>query len=114
MSQTLAQKQEEKQRLRKAYLSWKRQQWAGLFQREPRLSEFKKAVRREQDPARLLVTLADSWVRFADADIRLAVLRIIDAQANRMARRNGGEALNDPIPPARNLFLAAREMLAVR
>lgn len=111
---TLQEKQAEKQRLAKAYLSRKRAEWAALYQREPRLASFKKAVRRETDPARALLMLADSWVRFADADVRLAALRLIDAQANRMARQQGREALSDPIPPARNLFLAAREMLAVR
>ena len=110
----LQEKQAEKQRLAKHYLAMKRGQLAALYAREPRLASFKKSVRREQDPARALLMLADSWVRFADPDIRLAALRILDAQANRMALRNGGEALSDPIPPARNLFLAAREMLAVR
>ena len=111
---TLQAKQEEKQRLAKHYLWRKRLQWAALYEREPRLAVFKKAVRREQNPARLLCALADSWVRFADAETRYAALRIIDAQANRMARQQGGEALSDPLPPARNVFLAAREMLAVR
>lgn len=111
---TLQDKQEAKQRLAKAYLARKRADWVALFQREPRLSGFKKAVRRERDPARLLVTLADSWVRQADTETKFAALRIIDAHANRMARFAGGEALSDPLPPARNVFLAAREMLAVR
>ena len=111
---TLQEKQAEKQRLAKAYLARKRSEWAALYAREPRLAGFKKAMRRETDPAHALVMLADSWVRFADADVRLAALRIIDAQANRMARFKGGAALDDPIPPARNVFLAAREMLAVR
>jgi hypothetical protein len=111
---TLQDKQAEKQRLVKAYLTRKRQEWAALYAREPRLAILKKQVRREQDPAQLLCALADSWVRFADADIRLAALRIIDAQANRMARQQGGQALDDPIPPSRNVFLAAKEILAVR
>jgi len=114
MSKTLQEKQDEKQRLAKAYLLRKRQQWAELVKREPRIAEFKKAVRREREPARLLVWLADSWVRRADPDIRHTALRIIDAHANRMALQAGRSALDDPIPPARNVFLAAREMLAVR
>lgn len=110
----LQEKQEAKQRLAKAYVARKRTEWAELIAREPRLAGFKKAVRRHTDPAQTLLALADSWVRSADADVRLAALRIIDAHAIRMARFSGGQALDDPIPPARNVFLAAREMLAVR
>jgi hypothetical protein len=114
MKQTLQDKQAEKQRLAKAYAFHQRRKWAELIAREPRIAEFKKAIRREQEPAALLVRLSDSWLRFADQETRHAALRIIDAHANRMARQRGGEALSDPMPPARNVFLAAREMLAVR
>lgn len=111
---TLQDKQAEKQRLSRAYLARKRADWIALYQCEPRLSAFKKAVRAEKDAGRLLVKLADSWVRTADTEIKFAALRIIDAHAIRMARMAGGEALSDPIPPARNVFLTAREMLGVR
>jgi hypothetical protein len=111
---TLQEKQAEKQRLGKAYMARKRQEWAELVAREPRITAFKKAIRRQADPAQCLVWLADSWVRTASTETRYAALRIIDAHAGRMARQHGGEALSDPIPPARNVFLAAREMLAVR
>jgi len=111
---TLQEKQAEKQRLGKAYLARKRAEWAELLAREPRLVEFKRAIRRERNPALCLVRLADSWVRFAPAEVRYAALRIIDAHANRMARQQGGEGLSDPLPPGRNVFLTAREMLAVR
>lgn len=114
MNKTLDEKQAEKQRLAKAYLARKRQQWAELVAQEPRITGFKKAIRRERDPAALLVALADSWVRSAPADVRYAALRIIDAHATRMVLRGGGQGLDDPIPPARNVFLTAREMLAVR
>jgi hypothetical protein len=114
MKRSLEEKQAEKERLGKAYMARKRQQWAELVAKEPRIASFKKAVRREQDPAALLVALADSWVRSAPADTRYAALRIIDAHAVRMALRAGRQGLDDPIPPARNVFLTAREMLAVR
>lgn len=113
MKQTLEEKQAEKQRLSKAYKARKRAQWVALFQQEPRLAEFKRTIRRHCDPAATLLLLADSWVRFASDDIRLAALRIIDAHANRMARFAGGEALSDPLE-GRNVFMAAKEMLAVR
>jgi hypothetical protein len=114
MKQTLEQKQAEKQRLSRAYRARKRQEWADLFRQEPRLSAFKKAVRRQRSGAGLLILTADSWVRQAPTEVRFAALRIIDAQANRLARQQGWQALDDPIPPARNPFLIAREMLAVR
>lgn len=111
--QTLEEKQAEKQRLSKAYLAAKRRQWVELFKRQPALAEFKRTVRRQRDPAETLTLLAASWVRQADTETRFAALRIIDAHANRMARMAGREALSDPLE-GRNVFMAAREMLAVR
>lgn len=114
MKQTLEQKQAEKDRLAKAYKLAQRIRWQEFCEREPRLPAFRKAVRRHTSPAGLLTMLADSWVRLADPDIRHAALRQIDLHANRMARASGGLALDDPLPPGRNVFLIAREMLAVR
>lgn len=111
---TLQEKQAEKQRLSVAYKARKRAEWTALLEREPRLTEFKRAVRKAPSPAHVLLLLSDSWVRFAETEIRFAALRIIGAHASRMALQAGGEALSDPLPPARNVFLAAREMLAVR
>jgi hypothetical protein len=113
MNRTLEEKQAEKQRLSKAYKAHKRAEWGDLLRREPRLILFKRAVRKADTPSRVLMILADSWVRFADNDTRFAALRIIDAHANRMALRAGGQTLSDPII-GRNLFMIAREMLAVR
>ena len=112
--QTLEEKQAEKQRLSKAYKAQKRRKWEELLKRQPRLAEFKRAVRKAPSPSSVLVLLADSWVRHADSETRFAALRIIGAHAARMAQQSGGQALSDPMPPARNVFLVAREMLAVR
>ena len=111
---TLQEKQDEKQRLSRYYKARKREQWALLLQREPRLAEFKKALRREDNPTRILRRLEGSWIMSAPDDVRYAALRLIDAHANRMALQRGGEVLSDPMPPALNLFLAARGLLGLR
>lgn len=111
---TLQEKQDEKGRLSRAYKARKREQWKALFEQEPRLADFKKALRREENPARILKRLQGSWIMSAPDDVRYAALQIIDAHANRMILRRGGQILDDPLPPKRNLFLVAREMLRVR
>lgn len=112
--QSLVEKQDEKARLLSKYRAAHRQKWAELCAREPRMMSFRRAVRKAETPAALLVDLADSWVRRADDEVRYAALRQIDRQANRMARFQGRAVLDDPLPPKLNLYFAAREMLAVR
>lgn len=114
MPKTLEEKQAEKQRLARAYVIKKRADWLALCEREPRLVPLRKAIRAARDPSQLYLALADSWVRFAPADVRYAVLRLIDKQSDRIKRQQGGEALSDPLPPARSLFFAVKEMLALR
>ena len=111
---TLDDKLAEKQRLAKAYKVQERQKWAQLCEQEPRIVPLRKAIRRIECPETLLLKLADSWVRFAPLEVRYAALRLIDRQANKIKVRNGGRELDDPLPPARNLYFAARDMLAVR
>ncbi len=111
---TLEEKQAEKSRLWRAYRAAKKQQWAELCAKEPRMAVFRKAVRRMRTGAELLVWLADHWVRCAEQDVRHAALQQINRHADRMARAEGRAVLDDPLPPATNVFLAAREMLAVR
>jgi hypothetical protein len=111
---TLDEKQAEKQRLAKAYTFYKRAEWQALCEQEPRLLTLRKAIRASRDPERLYAMLADSWVRFAPAPVGYAVLRLVDRQADKIRREQGGEGLSDPIPPARNLFIAVREMLKLR
>lgn len=112
--QTLQEKQDEKARLRKKFHAHKRKQWAELCEREPRLPSFKRQVRRFSDAASLLVWLADHWVRQAEQDVRHAALQQINRHADKMARAEGRAVLDDPLPPARNVFLASRELLEVR
>ena len=111
---TLQDKQDEKDRLAKAYRAYKRRQWAGLIEKEPRLIEFQKTLKKADNPADILRRLSQSWIMAAPNDVRYAALRLIDAHANKMVRQLGGEALSDPMPPAKNLFIAARELLRVR
>ena len=114
MKQTLEQKQQEKQRLLRAYKRKQREKWAEITQQEPRLLSLQKALKTQGDPRALLAWLADSWVRVAPDEVRYAALRLLDAHANKMAAFEGRRELDDPLPPQRNFYLVARELLAVR
>jgi hypothetical protein len=110
----LEEKQDEKARLAKAYRFAQRAKWRELCEQEPRLPIYRKALRKQADPVALLLNLSDSPLRFAPLPVRYAVLRLIDQHAWKMARRFGMAPLDDPLPPSTNVFLTAREMLAVR
>lgn len=114
MRKTLDEKQAEKQRLARAYLAKKRADWLALCEQEPRLLALRKTIRASRDPVRLYVLLSESWVRFAPAEVRYAVLRLIAKQSDKMKRQQGGQGLDDPLPPSRNLFFAVKEMFALR
>ena len=111
---TLQEKQDEKDRLLKKYRYAKRRQWLELCEREPRMPALRKAIRRTRTPGETISLLATSWVRNADSDTRLAALQEVNGHAERMARYEGRAPLDDPFPPEMNVFLIAREMLAVR
>lgn len=111
---TLQAKQDEKQRLAKAYRASQRAKWRDLCEAEPRLPAYRKALRRTQSPSAILAHLADSPLRRATPDVRYAVLRLIDRHCWRMLRRTGHLPLDDPMPPQTSVFFVAREMLAVR
>lgn len=110
----LEEKQAEKARLSIAYNRAQRERWKELCTREPRLTPLRRAIRHTQTPAATLLLIAESWVRQADQDLRHAILRQIDRHANRMVRFAGRAPLDDPMPPQMNVFLTARQMLAVR
>lgn len=111
---SLQDKQDEKGRWLRNFLRHQRERWAELCEREPRLVGLRKEIRRTHTPADTLSVVADSWARSADPDVRHAVLRQVDRHASRMARFSGRAALDDPLPPQVNVFILAREMLAVR
>lgn len=111
--QTLQDKQQEKARLLSKFRAHRREEWAGLTSKEPRLVDFKKAIRGET-PKQIYSRVIGSWVRFASNEVQYAVLRLIDNEATRQTRYAGNEPLDDPLPPARNLYLASREVFALR
>lgn len=111
---TLEEKQDEQNRLAKAYRAWKREQWAELTTQEPRLVEFKKALKSMRDPQQVLAFVAESWVRHAPEPIRRAALRLIDAHSNREKRFAGRPIFDDPLPPETNVFFTVKGMLALR
>lgn len=111
---TLEEKQAEKGRLAKQHRANKRAAWAAMCESEPRILELQKDVRAMRSPAEILAYLRASWIMEASPDARLYALRIVNAHADKMVRQSGGEALSDPLPPTRNLFIAVRELLRVR
>lgn len=111
--QTLQGKQEEKARLLSKFKAHRREEWAKLTAKEPRLAQFKKAIR-DQSPQDIARLVHLSWLRTAHKDIQYAALRLIDKEAARQTRSQGGEPLDDPLPPQRNLYLVAREVFALR
>ncbi len=111
---TLQAKQDEKQRLAKAYRASQREQWRELCEQEPRLPGFRRSIRRMQSPAQVLTALAESPLRRGAPSVRYAVLRLIDRHCWRQLRRQGQAPLDDPLPPQTNVFFVAREMLELR
>lgn len=111
---TLQDKQDEQGRLAKAYRARKKAEWIEAVANEPRLIELQRDIRAMRSPGGILAYLRGSWVLAASSDVRLYALRIVNAHADKMVRAAGGEALDDPLPPARNLFIAVRELLGVR
>lgn len=111
---TLEEKQAERDWLMKAYRATKREEWAELCEAEPRLAGFKTALRREREPRVIARKLSDSWLRFADDRTRFAALGLILKHSDRERRYLGLQPLDDPLPPARTLFMVAKEILAVR
>ena len=110
---TLQEKQDEKGRLAKQYLANKRAQWKAFCALEPRILVFQRDVRRMESPSAILAYVRASWVMDAPAEARVYALRIIDKHANRMALAAGGQILSDPLPPKRNLYMVAKELLRV-
>lgn len=111
---TLQEKQDEKGRLAKHYRFNKRVKWDAFCADEPRILTLQRDIRRMDSPSAILEYLRASWVLEASTDARIYTLRIIDKHANKKALQAGGEALSDPMPPARNLYIAARELLRIR
>lgn len=112
--QTLQDKQDEKNRLAKAYRAHKREEWRQLIEQEPRLLEFKSALKLMRHPRHVLEYVANSWVRQAPEPIRRAALRLVDEHSNREKRFAGRPIFDDPLPPETNVFFTVKEMLAVR
>lgn len=112
--QTLQDKQDEQNRLAKAYRAAKREEWRELTEQEPRLIEFKKALNAMRQPREVLDFVANSWVRHAPEPVRRAALRLVDKHSNREKRFAGRPIFDDPLPPDTNVFFTVKGMLALR
>lgn len=110
MNAELRAKQAEQSRLTAQYRRNRKAEWEKFCESEPRILELQKDIHAIRSPAEILAYLRQSWVMEASTDARFYALRIINAHAEKMS----GRVLDDPIPPAENLFIAARRLLAVR
>lgn len=107
MKRSLEDKQAEKSRLYRSYRAWKREQLADHALREPRLAQLATTIRRAPSAGRLVMSIADSWIRNADPDVRALALSMV---ARRCAKA-GGRDLDDPLPPATSAFFLVRDLL---
>ena len=103
----------EKQRLNKAYRAWQRDHRAAVIEGEPRLRDFHRYLRKvtADQGDELIEQVTVSWLRDSTQDVRIFALRLIDRHANKLARRMGREALDDPMPPETSVYFKARELL---
>lgn len=114
MKQTLQEKQDEKQRLLRAFKKREREKWNELCEREPRMKAFRKAVRRTKTPAQLIQSVADSWVRFAPTEVQKAASAIVHDHTEKMRVSMGQERLCDPLPPQRSAWRIVRGFFPYR
>ena len=108
---TLREKQSEQSRLRSAYKAWVREQIRDAMGEEPRLKNFWRAIKRCADARRLVMAIADSWVRLAQVNIRWIALRMIQNHCDRMSLRMGGQVLDDPFPGKASAYFICRHIL---
>ncbi len=107
-------KMEEKQRLTKAYKATRRLRRAEILQREPRLLDFMRYLRRvgPDDGDELLPAIeACDWLMAAPQDVRLFALERIGSCEARIKLKLGLVPLDDPMPPATSVYLEAQKLL---
>lgn len=106
-------KQQERQRLAKSYRLWQRAHNRSVLEREPRLVGFMRYLKsvQPQDGAELIDAVKESWLPGSDQAVRIFALRMIQARCDKLNRKLGNEALDDPMPPEASIYLRAREIL---
>lgn len=109
----LDKKMAEKQRLTRAYKLWQRKVREDTLLEEPRLRDFMRYLRTVQPEQadELLEQVRGSWLMDASQAVRIFALRLIARHSDRLNRRAGNEALDDPMPPETSVYFEAREML---
>lgn len=104
-------KMREKQRLTRAYKASLSRDRRQAFEDEPRLRDFMRWLRRQDEPVELVTGISESWLPQAARNVRLFALRLIDRHCDRLNRQMGNEALDDPLPPETNVFFQCRDIL---
>lgn len=101
----------EKQRLSRAYKAMVRKDRVEAFQQEPRLRDFMRWLRHQNEPHELIAGIAESWLLSASSNVRTLALRLINRHCDRLNRFMGNEALDDPLPPEKSVYFHCRDLL---
>ena len=101
----------EKQRLTRAYKAMRRRDRQEAFEQEPRLRNFMRWLRRQNEPGELVAGIAESWLPASPQNIRILALRLVDRHCDRLNRAIGNEALDDPMPPNSSAYFRCRDLL---
>lgn len=107
-------KMEEKQRLTRAYKIQRRALRIEILQREPRLLDFMRYLRRvgPDDADDLLDGLREcEWLLGAAQDIRGFALSRIASRETKIKLALGEVPFDDPLPPATSVFFEAQKIL---
>lgn len=109
----LDKKMAERQRLTRAYKLWQRKVREETLVQEPRLRDFMRYLRtvKPEEGDDLLEQVRGSWLPASSQAVRIFALRLIASHCDRLNRRAGNEALDDPMPPETSVYLEAREIL---
>ena len=101
----------EKQRLNRAYKAALRKDRLQAFTDEPRLRDFMRWLRRQNDPVELVEGVAESWLPASPQHVRILALRLVDRHCDRLNRALGFEPLDDPLPPHSSVYFHCRDLL---
>jgi hypothetical protein len=107
-------KMEEKQRLTKAYKSLRRQLRIEILQREPRLKDLIRYLRKvgpEDGDDLIEAVAACQWLMTADQEVRLFALNLVARREDKIKLSLGLLPLDDPLPPETCVFFEVQRLL---
>lgn len=108
---TLQEKSDEKSRLMKQYRLTQKRNWEEDKVKYPGIEDFAKKVRKVTQPQDMLVLARTPWILEGPKELRRLALQIISKRCDQIILANGGQILDDPLPPKRNVYMACRDIL---